>query len=57
MDDLKKPTFWLWLITALLIGIVAVGQWSIYPRLEQVENGRSACWWENSERQPGFVCQ
>jgi hypothetical protein len=37
MDDLKKPTFWVLVVLTVLIAIVAVGNWRLYPRVETLE--------------------
>ena len=37
MDDLKKPMFWVLVVLTVLVAILAVGNWQIYPRLERIE--------------------
>jgi len=37
MDDLKKPMFWMLVVTMVLTAIVAVGNWQPYSRVEKLE--------------------
>jgi len=37
MDDLRKPMFWVLVVLAVLIAIVVVGNWQLYPRMERLE--------------------
>jgi len=37
MDDLKKPMFWILVVLTVLIAVVALGNWQLYPRMERLE--------------------
>jgi hypothetical protein len=52
MDDLKTPTFWLWLVTTVLIAIVAVGQRQLYSRVETVETSLGLQATQQSQQTP-----
>ena len=37
MDELRKPMFWVLVVLTVLIVIVALGNWRLYPRMERLE--------------------